>query len=323
MGRNGLAMPTIAGYMGAKTRLVPALIELIAKAKDTTTYGELFGGMGSTLLNKPSHPKEIYNDLSVENYSIFKCFADPDLSDAFIDRILQSDYSEETYNYYRQQYESKFRDKIGECVNALAKGPLPNDLKDWRDDNLLELGVTSLILTKLSPRGMMSSKSFAGYYSGLEGQGYDNWKLNLYSYADRLRNVDIRNQDALDIIQQYSEDPNAIFLCDSPYYGEHANCGSEIYNAGAILNAENKTEGNSKYSSEAAFQKAYMQLIQSAKCKIIVCGYDNDLYPQYLTPECGWTKQPMGELAKSAKNNGLGEMRDRVEEWVWVNYDIL
>ena len=332
MGRNGLDIPTIAAYMGAKTRLVPTLIELISKAKNTTIYGELFGGMGATLLNKPPHPKEIYNDMSLENYSIFKCLASPSLSDAFIDRILHSKYSQETYDHYRTIYDKKFIDKISKCVGALKTGKLPNDLQNWREENLFELGVTSLILTKMSPRGLMTAKSFAGYYTGLEDQQYENWKLNLYTYADRLKNVYILNQDALSILRKNLDNPNAIFLCDSPYNGENANYSRAAYNTGAAqLRYEKKTkdqegvcESKKQMSQEDddEFQVAYMSTIQHAKCKIIVCGYENNLYPQYLTKEFGWTKHSVGEIAKSAKSNGLGEMRDRVEELVWVNYDI-
>lgn len=333
MGRNGLDIPTIAGYLGAKTRLVPALIDLIAKANGTTMYGELFGGMGATLLNKPPHSKEIYNDLSVENYSIFKCFASPDLSNAFIDRILESEYSKGTYDFYRAKYDTEFSDKVSDCFGALQAGELPEDLLNWREENLLELGVTSLVLTKMSPRGLISAKSFAGYYTGLEEQEYENWKLNLYTYADRLKNVEVLNRDALSILRENADNPNAIFLCDSPYNGENANYDPASYNPGAaqLRNEKKKQdkEGWKKSAKQIAkeaddkFQKAYMSTIQHIKCKVIVCGYDNDFYPQYLTEESGWTKHLMGELSKSAKNNGLGEMRDRVEEWVWVNYDIL
>lgn len=332
MGRNGLDIPTIAGYLGAKTRLAPVLIDLIAKAKGTTMYGELFGGMGVTLLNKPSHPTEIYNDLSVENYSIFKCFASLDLSDDFIDRILQSEYSKETYEAYRSKYDTEFKDKISDCFKALKAGELPEALQNWREENLLELGVTSLILTKMSPRGLISSKSFAGYYTGLEEQEYENWKIHLYTYADRLKNVEVLNRDALSILRENADNPNAVFLCDSPYNGENSNYDPATYNTGAsgVLSEkkEQDKKGEKKSTKQIAqeedkkFQEDYMSTIQHIKCKVIVCGYDNDLYPQYLTEELGWTKHLVGELSKSAKNNGLGEMRDRVEEWVWVNYDI-
>lgn len=326
MGRNGLDIPSIASYFGGKTRLAPTLIELISKAKDTTIYGELFGGMACTLLNKPPHPKEIYNELSVENYSIFKCFADPDLSGNFIDRILHSEYSQETYDFYRAKYDSEFKGKIQDCMDAILDGNLPDFLRDWREENLLEIGVTSLILTKMSQRGLITTKSFSGFYTGLDAQEYDNWKLNLYTYADRLKDVEIMNRDALQILREYSDNPNAIFLCDSPYYGENTNYDPTVY-PGCATHRRNKNSKKSqkeqKAEDEKNFQKAYMSTVQDIKCKIIVCGYENDLYPQYLTPERGWTAHMLQEQAKTAKNNGLGEMRDRAEEWVWVNYNIL
>lgn len=329
MGRNGLLIPTVAGYLGAKTRLVPKLIDLVNKAEYATTFGDIFGGMGSTLINKSRHPVEIYNDLALENYSIFKCFSDPELSGQFIDTIKDAEYSRDAFDYYRGIYDTSIDPKICYYLDNIdlendpaVKEKWNEEFHKWRDDNILKIGVTSLLLTKMTPRGLILNKSFAGLARG-EDQQFENWKLNLDTYVERLNGVQIRNQDALEIIREYYDDPHAVFICDSPYYGEETNHGT-AYLADSASQRRRKVKLTPKERAKQAeeFQRAYMSTIQHANCNIIVCGYKNDLYNEYLKPEFGWENRKIDELPKLAKNNGKGEMRDRVEEWVWVNYNI-
>ena len=329
MGKNGLLIPTVAAYLGAKTRLVPKLIDLINQAENITTFGEIFGGMGSTLINKSRHPVEIYNDLAVENYSIFKCFSDPDLSVPFIEAIENSEYSLDTFCKYRNVYDAEidpvicdYTDKMDLEKDPAAQKKLNSEFNQWRDDNILKIGITSLLLTKMTPRGLILNKSFAGVARG-EDQQFENWKLNLNTYAERLNGVQARNQDALEIIREYYNDPHAIFLCDSPYFGKNTNHGI-AYLADSATQRKRKIKLTKAQRAEAEekFQREYMSTIQHAKCNIIVCGYKNDLYDEYLKPEFDWECFCIDEIAKLAKNNGKGEMRDRVREYIWVNYNI-
>lgn len=304
---------TLAPYLGGKGRLVPQLTELIDKAQDVSVYGELFGGMGAVLLNKAPHPHEMYNDLDPSNYCIFKCLSTPEYADKFIKAIFETDYNEENFQKYRDIYDSKYAHRIQEFERSEATVPEQEAFDTFIADNLFELGVTSLVLIKMSYAGLIRRKSFLGYKDGAEGQRYDDWKFKLDDIAERLNGVEVLNRDALDIIKAHADDPHAIFLCDPPYYGNQRSGG------------KNGDTENEDYNEDWPKEKheEFLSLVKSVKCKIIICNYQSDdkLYDEALCA-CGFHSFCIGVLAKNAKNNGKGESRDRVEEWVWVNYPV-
>lgn len=339
---NFLYIPTIASYLGAKTQLALTLAEIIGSTK-TKIYGELFGGMGSTLLNKARHPVEIYNDFGFQNYAIFHCLADPDWSQDFINEIIQSEYSEEQFEQVingdvfqtMSGYEKDIREhekkiaRIDKKINPQKrKGkdtkPIPpeillelqekmdaletelttlkNEFPKWKNEHVFEIGVDSLILTKLSRLGLIRRPQFAGYAGdGLEADRYENWKLNLYDYAERLKGVITKNQNATNILAKHKTNNNAVFLCDPPYTGE------------LRLSKDD-------YVADDFNHDKFLRTIVDADAKIIVCGYENDLYDLYLNDDTGWSKKMIGEQPKTSKNNGMGEMRDIAQEWIWINF---
>ncbi len=64
-------------------------------------------------------------------------------------------------------------------------------------------------------------------------------------------------------------------------------------------------------------QEQFLRSIQNAKCKMLVCNYDLQLYDRYLTQENGWSKETY--LTKTTVSNSSTKSKERLEV-IWRNY---
>lgn len=71
-------------------------------------------------------------------------------------------------------------------------------------------------------------------------------------------------------------------------------------------------------------QRKMLEVIKSAECKIMLCGYVNkkgkNLYDNELLPY-GWKRYKLAELVQSCQYK-KGESKDVGEEYIWVNYEL-
>lgn len=66
-------------------------------------------------------------------------------------------------------------------------------------------------------------------------------------------------------------------------------------------------------------QEAFVRSIQNAKCKMLVCNYDLELYNRYLTPEKGWYKEIYPTKTSVFNNSNTTKSNERLEV-IWRNY---
>lgn len=109
--------------------------------------------------------------------------------------------------------------------------------------------------------------------------------------CERLKEAQIENTDALKLIEQYN-DENTLIYCDPPYLQE--------------LRKKNmyKHEMNKEQHIEL------LKALKTSKSKIILSGYDNDLYNSELS---GWTTAEK----KTTAQMGL----HRIEK-LWMNFEL-
>ena len=88
-------------YLGGKQALVPKLLPLIP---EHVCYVEVFGGAAALLLNKPSSPIEVYNDIDSELVNLFEVIRDD--AEAFIGRADFLLYSRELYQRWQRDLEN-------------------------------------------------------------------------------------------------------------------------------------------------------------------------------------------------------------------------
>jgi len=109
--------------------------------------------------------------------------------------------------------------------------------------------------------------------------------------AERIKGVQIENLDAIELINRY--DTSDVFIyCDPPYL--------------------TSTRKSNLYKHEMTDEQhiELLELLIKHPGKVMVSGYDNDLYNSILV---GWNKAQKDTLAE----NGLKRV-----ETLWMNYDI-
>ena len=129
------------------------------------------------------------------------------------------------------------------------------------------------------------AKSISDYLSAIDG---------LPELHARLSRTIIYNRDALDLIEKYNQ-PNCFLYCDPPYVWS--------------------TRGSQRYEidQDDEFHKKFMDRCIESKAKILISGYDNELYKKL--EENGFTKVSFDV------NTVDGNMKPKVKtEVLWKNY---
>ena len=100
---------SIVPYYGGKARMAPLIVEML-DYDNTDIYVEPFGGGCRVLLNKPRHKVEYYNDYGEGICAVMRVMSDPDTAREFIERLGETDYSEEEFNKAKALYDACERD---------------------------------------------------------------------------------------------------------------------------------------------------------------------------------------------------------------------
>lgn len=107
--------------------------------------------------------------------------------------------------------------------------------------------------------------------------------------SEKLKNVEIENIDAIKLIKKYNHE-SCLFYIDPPY----------------LLNTKSGKYYN--YELTDIDHIELLQTLQGHKAKIILSGYENELYNKYLK---GW---------KKVKLMAINENKDKKIESLWINY---
>ena len=87
---------------------------------DSHIYIEPFGGACRTLLNKPRHRTEIYNDYGEGVCAVISMLSDPKLSDEFIHGLYETEYSKEQFDWAKDIFDKAETDVLVQFGNALT-----------------------------------------------------------------------------------------------------------------------------------------------------------------------------------------------------------
>jgi DNA adenine methylase len=254
------------------------------------TYVEVFGGGASLLFAKQPSSVEVYNDLDSDLVNLFRVIRDPATFQEFQRLVSLTPYSREEYYY---------------CKDTL------NDSKDN--------------LERAYKYFVMNRQSFAG--RGDKGWGYSvttshkNMSNHISGYlstiamlpqiADRLLQVQIEHDDFRKIIPRY-DTPETLFYLDPPYV------------------PDTRRSGGYKHEMTIEDHKDLLELLLTIKGKVMLSGYNNDLYKSYLDNRDGWHRidyKTACHAVGRTRNSGLqGEgmvlLKQPRTESVWMNYEI-
>lgn len=156
---------------------------------------------------------------------------------------------------------------------------------------------------------IIAKMSFGGNFGG--GWGYSKFAVGnnksrdvngwlnsikfLPEISNRLKEVQIDNRD-YKILMKYFDDPKIFIYADPPY-----------------LNTRSKFNTYDTWTEEE--HKEFLDICLKSKCKIMISGYNSELYDDILN---GWNKKTF--IAALNLQKKVNEKKDTVEECIWMNY---
>ncbi|WP_285823948.1 DNA adenine methylase [Schaedlerella arabinosiphila] len=257
---------SVLHYPGGKKRIASWIIRHMPPHH---SYLEPYFGCGAVLFAKEPAPIETVNDLDGEVVNFFMVIRDPESREKLQERITYTPYARQVYD---------------EAVREDSEDPVERD-------------------ACFAKKSMMSH--------GFRMNGDCGWKKDVYGrenayavkywnelpesiaeMAVRLKQVQIENRQALDLIKDYDYE-NVLMYLDPPYVWS--------------------TRGGRKQYRHEMTDQDHIELLEAVtgrKAKIMISGYDCELYDFYLG---NWKKL---QVAARAQDNR------RRTETLWMNYDL-
>jgi len=252
-------------------------------------YLEVFGGSGSLLFAKESVGAEVYNDIDGDLVNLFRVLRDH--FDEFYRRVALTPYAREEYMLCKETYKDCDDpvERARRFYVAIRQSFNGNPGAGWRYS------------LRIKKRGLLASVS--SWLSALEDLPY--------AYM-RLIHVQIENLHWRECMEKYNDwEWAGFFYLDPPYLPD--------------------TRRDPKVYRFEMSQKDHEELVEwlltKSKTKIMLSGYDNDLY--FELEKAGWKKICFDVGCRAAgrtRQTGiLGEGAtlkhgQRRQECIWVNY---
>lgn len=290
----------ICHYCGGKARLYNYIAGLTRLSK-TETFMDLFAGSAVVSLNIDVRNKVI-NDASLELAVVYKALSMEETK--IISRIEDTFYCKEVFDKAREYWKNARKDKT---------------LADFEGQDLCDGAYYAWILLNFSRIGSRIDSKFTE--SEAMRHNFMNFQKNLIYYCGRLEGAVVRNESALDILEELADNPdsipdNTVIYLDPPY----------------LPSKERKAKSDGVYSNAFGAEEHRRMLeladrLPREKCRVIISGYDDEggLYDKVLTEAEGeWSKVFLKELAVMFGNGGnlKDGKRPREKEYVFINFKL-
>lgn len=233
------------------------------------SYVEPFFGSGAVLFNKPPSDIETINDLDSDVTNLFRCIQKD--SERLSRLVMTTPFSREEYD---RQFEGAAETLYASSFQRAA-GFL---IKCWQGHGFRTNGYK--VGWKNDVVGRERAYALWNWYRLPE------WIIDI---AERLRMVQIENRPAVEVIERFNYS-NVFMYIDPPY----------------VLG----TRAGKQYKHEMtdADHEDLLKLLLQSKAKIMLSGYESEMYNDYLN---GWEKKQFSSCAEHGK--------PRIET-VWMNY---
>ena len=235
---------------------------------------ELFCGSSALTLAKEAAPIEIINDIDGNIVNVFQQLRNSPT------KLIRSI---ELTPYAREEFLQTRNGSVPLCDIERAR--------------------KFLVEAMMSINGVLAGNkggfSYSNSYSrsGKEARvsRWKNFPKRLSDVADRLRDVRIENLDAIKLLKKFVNRPATLVYIDPPYLMER--------DSGYVNDAR-----------EVEFHVELLKLCNHAKCMILISGYENPVYEEFLSPVRGWEK----EIINTSTTPTSGKKLHR-KEVVWSN----
>jgi DNA adenine methylase len=251
-------------------------------------YVEVFGGGASLLFAKPPSPVEVYNDLDSDLVNLFRVIRDPDKFKEFYRFVSLTPYSKEEFYYCKDTIDSS-KDDIERAYKYFV-------ISRQSFSGMKDLGWGYNITASI--RNMASSVS-----------EYLSIIAMLPQIANRLLQVQIEHDDFRKIIPRY-DTPETLFYVDPPYM------------------PDTRRAGGYKHEMTAEDHEDLLKLLLGVRGKVVLSGYNNELYSSYLDSREDWRRVDYKTVCYAtirSRNSGLqgkgmALLKQSRTESVWMNY---
>ena len=256
-------MNAILNYPGAKWGMAKVIIDLMPAHR---SYLEPFFGSGAVLFNKPPSPIETVNDLDGEVVNFFRVLQE--LPEQLALKIHNTPYAREVYE---------------DACNAQGGNPL-------------ERAYQFAIRCRMA-HGFRTSDN-GGFKTDIAGREsayclriWNRMPYDIMAAASRLKEVQIENRPALELIQRWNYQ-DVLIYADPPY----------------LLD----TRGGKLYRHEMTNQDhvELLAALRNHKGPVILSGYPSELYDRELYD---WHR-----ICRRAYNQN----HDQRTEVLWCNFEV-
>lgn len=234
------------------------------------SYVEPFFGSGAVLFSKPPSDIETINDLDSDVVNLFRCIQ---RNSEYLARLVM------TTPFSREEYEKQFEIPEGAvCLDSFqrAAGFL---IKCWQGHGFR---TNDKVGWKNDVVGRERAYALWNWYRLPE------WIIDI---AERLRKVQIEHRPAMEVIKRFDYQ-NVFMYIDPPY----------------LLGT--RTRKQYKHEMLDAEHEEMLKTILQSKAKIMISGYESDMYNDYLKD---WSKVYLKSCAE------YGKPRTEV---VWINFEV-
>lgn len=256
-------------WPGAKWSIAEKIIDIMPSHN---IYIEPFFGSGAVFFNKPICNLEIINDLDKEVVNLFKVIRD--YPGELANKIYFTPYSREEYKESYKRNEKKL-DEIEKAREFLIRSNMARAGMQYYSSSFRTCGPK--LAEKVKQRVTRE---------------WTRIPTNILYAAERLKDAEIENINAFDLIKKYNRKDCLIYV-DPPY----------------LLS----TRKQKYYNVEMEKDEQHIELLNILKehsGPVIISGYDNKLYQDILKD---WNRLYIETNAEQGKK--------RVEV-LWFNYDL-
>ena len=232
-------------------------------------FVDVFGGSGAVLLGKERSNLETYNDINETLVGFFRVLQNEVLFDTFYRRMLSMPHSKELFNEYRDTWH------LYDC-------PVEKYVR-WY----------TLAVHCFGARFIDRKPSWAYRIKGNQTSRFGRIE-ELPQVVERLRSVQIDNEDHLKIFERYDA-PETFFYLDPPYV------------------PSTRLSGEYKHEMRDADHEKLVDVITALEGKVMLSGYDNPIYDRLDAHN--WQIESFEVKIPSPATD-----KNRLEI-IWMNYD--
>lgn len=257
-----MKMNTLLNYPGAKWGMAAQIVSLMPPHR---SYLEPFFGSGAVLFNKPPSAIETVNDIDGDIVNFFRVLREQ--PDRLSEAISLTPYARDVFD---DAHANRGTDDFDRAYRFAIRAKMGHGFKTYQ-----KTGFKTDVYAR--------ERSYCvSCWNRLPG--------DLLEAAARLKQVQIENQNALDLIRKFNHD-NVLIYADPPYLLE--------------------TRGGKQYRNEMT-ERDHLDLLEALKQHkgpVILSGYPSEMYDRELH---GWNV-----IHRKSYNQNA----DQRTEVIWCNFD--